>query len=172
MGRPKATKRKDIIPEIDVEKTSKVGNVYSTIGNIQFNLFQGKKINFDDEEELDVKTDEKRNLIEEENEEIGVKTRRSSRKLKVAEESVEIPQKKSKKINKTEDIEQVEPERIENTPNETGNDDEAPELVTAQDNDILKLKKLHEEISLRPKTKKRKREILPKIDTPEGIISS
>lgn len=49
--------------------------------------------------------------------------------------------------------------------------EDIPEVITADHNDILRLKRLHEEISIKPKIKKRKREA-SKVETPQGLLSS
>lgn len=106
-----------------------------------------------------------------------MKTRRSSRKLKEIEETVDRSPQIVKKVakgtkrGKTPDIVDSEDNVEEDSNNKIGGEeDDAPEILTAHDNDILRLKQLHEELSLKPKTKRRKREIIPKIDTPAGYL--
>jgi hypothetical protein len=51
---------------------------------------------------------------------------------------------------------------------EVVDDDDVPEIVTADDSDILRLKRLHEESTMKPKSKKRRRDVSAKVETPQG----
>jgi hypothetical protein len=73
------------------------------------------------------------------------------------------------------EIEEIEAEKVSHsTPSvankEVAEDEDVPEIVTAEDSDILRLKKLHEESTIKPKSKKRKRDVTAKVETPQGLF--